>query len=118
VVTKRLVPNPLYNEAIERREQQRELRDGWRMLPTPQFVWAYDESSESAGLLSEEEVARGQTKLESLLDGEDGRRYRRQGTAARYLTVEFYKLPEESWQTVLKKVVVPVLERRGLRRKK
>jgi hypothetical protein len=111
-----LAPNPLYCEEHERRERQRELWDGWRMISTPQFVWVA-EGGESAGLLSDEEIAKGQAHYESLLDKAE-RRWRRQGAAAKHITVTFYKLPEESWQTILTKVVIPVLERRGLRKKK
>ncbi len=73
-------------------------------------------------LLSEEKIAEGWIYYEALLDGKiiidklSPERWRHQSTAAKHITVKFYDLPESSWQTIQSKIVVPVLEKRGLKK--
>ena len=109
-----LAPNPFYSEAVERRGRQLEAVYGFRMSPAPQFIWVSEEET-STRLLSEEQIAAGRAYYERLLD-QDPKRWRPQATAAKHITVTFYKKHEGSFQTIEDQVVIPVLERRGLRK--
>jgi hypothetical protein len=64
-------------------------------------------------VLSPDETDRARSYYSGLLD-DDLRKWRRPTMAAKYITTEFLKRPEGSWQTIKRDVVLPVLERRGL----
>jgi hypothetical protein len=67
-------------------------------------------------LLGETEIAQGQLYYESLLNA-NLKRWCSQQAAAKHIAVAFYRLPEESWQTIEDAVVIPVLDKRGLRKR-
>jgi hypothetical protein len=67
-------------------------------------------------LLSASMIKQGKAALNELLDKKP-HRWSQQGDAAREIAVTL-KLPEATWQTVEKRIVVPVFERRGLKKKR
>jgi hypothetical protein len=73
------------------------------------------------GLLSEDQVKTGKAYLEQKLDDPNEKtphRWRVQKSAAETITVKVLKLPIGVAQTVEDQIVIPVFERRGLRKPK
>ena len=68
-------------------------------------------------LLSEQQKETAKAAYGDLLD-HNQRKWRVQQTAAKHITVEVLRLPEESWQTVEDKIIVPVLKQRDLKRRR
>ncbi|MGY8682454.1 hypothetical protein Q2941_32460 [Bradyrhizobium sp. UFLA05-153] len=109
---------PKWYDAQElHREHQRKMQEMQELIETSARMRSQPARREAARLLSPTQIDEARAYYEHRLD-EDLRRWRSQQAAAKRITVEFLKLPERSWQTVEDEVVIPVLDRRGLRRKK
>jgi hypothetical protein len=67
-------------------------------------------------LLSKSEIKQAKKAYNELLD-KDPHRWSPQQAAAKHLAVKVLKLPETVWQTLQHQVVVPELERRGLKQR-
>lgn len=111
---------PKWADAMEAyREYQRQQREMDELLHPPKQRKAAVRR-EGASRLSQDQIDLAQAYHKRKLNdpNEPPHRWRTQRTAAKLITVEFLKLPEESWQTVEDQVVIPVLERCGLRKSK
>ena len=85
--------------------------------PPPPPVRRKQRAGPGPRLLSDLQIKNAQAYYDDLLD-QAPQRWRRQQDAAKHIAVTFLQLPEGSFQTVEDYIVVPVLKRRGLKKKR